>query len=1142
MSLRRAFEPQNLSAFPLSALSAAVVAIVAAVPVAAQTTTSSVSGRVSNADGSPAAGATVEVLHVESGSVGRAVADADGRWQLRGLRAGGPYTITVSRGGLTDRRSDVFLALAETTALDSVLGTARVEVTGRLDNERFNRASMGSGTNIGSREINALASVQRNLQDYARTDPRLAQTDKERGEISAAGQNIRFNSITIDGVTINDTFGIESNNLPTLKQPISIDAIQSVQVNLSNYDVTQKGYTGANINAVTKSGTNDLKGALYYVYRDTSMAGDRFNRTTGGYTTAPSFKEDTKGFLLGGPIIKDKLFFFAGYEELFSSRTSPDFGPIGSPQTNVGITQSAIDAIRSIASTQYGFDAGGSTVPKGVAVTVKDTLLKLDWTINDNHRANLRYTLTDQSEPFFPNFGTRSLSLSSHWYAQAKTIETLVGQWFADWTPNLSTEVRLSKRDYEQLHNNNARLPAIAFDFTGATPPGVSSLERTLWIGTERSRHFNLLRTNTSDAYLGANWTLGAHELKFGADLSSNEIYNAFLQDANGQYKFQCESNRNYAFNNNQPINCATATTQEIESAVLENFRNGFPSAYQAQLPLAGRTLDDGVARWRLNNTGLFVQDTWAVNKQLTMTLGLRVDTTGMPDKPLKNAAVAAAVVPGNAGNNTAQTGGFGYDNSVTLDGKQLVQPRVGFNLNLGDKNTRRQVRGGIGLFEGQAANVWLSNPYSNTGIAVGFIGCGSGSELIGGVNRAACTTGIFSANPDNQPRPGGNPPSPGVDILHPDLRQPSVWKANLALDTDLPFAGLVFGAEWLYTKVNKGIYYQHLNLGPVMRTSATDGRELYYNAAGQDTNCWTTTGTTQTCGAGTVRSRALSNSAFSNVVLALPTSQGSADVLTLSLSQRPLPGLQWNAAYSRSNAKEVSPLTSSVALSNWRGRSVFNPNEEVTANSAYLTRDRFSAAVTWQQAFIGKYKSSVGLFWEGRAGKPFSWTYNNDLNGDGLAGNDLMYIPRAPGSGEVVFAGGATDEARFWATVDANAELSAAKGKVVQRNGSRTGFVNSFDLRLSQELPGFMAKHKGVISLDILNFGNLINKRWGRIEEVLFQSDGAQARSFVNYKGLTADGKYIYSTFTGGPESVQVRQTRGESQWSAQVTLKYEF
>ncbi len=1140
--------------FPRTAVAAAVAVVAAAtaLPVLAQNTTSAVAGRVIGGDGRPVAGATVSIVHTPSGTTVTATTDSEGRYAARGLRAGGPYTITFQRGNDIDRRSDVNLALAETLALDGLLGVPAqtVTVTGRAVNERFNRSNMGAGTSLGQRELNAYASIQRNLQDYARTDPRLAQTDKERGEISAAGQNTRYNSITIDGLTTNDTFGLEANNLPTLKQPISIDAIQSVQVNISNYDVTQKGYTGANINAVTKSGTNDLSGSVYYVFRDESLVGRRYNRSTQGFFDAPAFQESTTGFTLGGPIIKDKLFFFASYEEFSSSRASPNFGPLGSPLINVGITQATIDSAIGIARSTWGFDAGVSSVPGGLEVVVKDTLLKLDWNISDNHRASVRYTSTKQDEPNIVGFSATGLSLSSWWYNQAKTVDTLVGQWFADWTPTFSTELKWSTRDYdsEPTPVNGARLPAIGLRFSGALPPGtpssVSSNNRFLNMGTELSRHFNVLRTDTTDIYAGATWTVGNHELKFGADYANNEVYNAFLQNVNGNYTFGCEPGA-YSFGtvasctgNYTPIGggAAIAMTSALRDlATLENFQRGLPSAYTLQAPLSGRTLSDAVAIWSVANKGLFLQDTWRISPKFNFMIGARVDQQSVPTKPLRNTGAAAARVAGSvstAGVVTRDTGGFGLDNTVTLDGNRLVQPRVGFNWDLSSSERRMQLRGGAGLFQGAAANVWLSNPFSNTGAAVGTLQC---------TTYAACATAgaVFSPNPATQPRLTGTPPAPNLDFISADLEQPSVWKVNMAFETELPnwplIGGLTFGAEWLHTRTNKAIYYQHLNLGDPTRV-AFDGRQMFWTPQTYDPACWSgsTFNTTGAC-AGS-RIRALSNASYNNVYLARATEEGSGNVLTLSLSQPLRNGFAWNLAYTRTTAKEVSPLTSSTSGSNWGNRNILNPNEEILQNSNYLTKDRITAGVNFSRALVGTYRTTFGVFYEGRRGKPYSWTFLNDANGDGQGGNDLLYVPRGPGSGEVVFRGGAAEEARFWDIVNANPGLSGAKGGVVGRNDSFAPWVNNFDVRFSQEVPGFSAKHKGAITFDILNFGNLLNNKWGRIDEIGFPSN----RSFVNYNGIDSTGRYVYSL--GSTEDLVTRQVSGESQWAVQVTLRYSF
>ena len=1138
-------------AFTRTVLSVAVaiVAGLASAPLLAQNTTAALGGTVTGADGKPIAGAAVSILHLESGSVNNTITDAAGRYAARGLRTGGPYTISVSKAGVTDKRDDVYLQLAETLNVDATLPGVRasntVVVTGQGGgaSDKFNNTTIGSGTSLGSKDLAAFASIQRNLQDYARLDPRLSQTDKERGEISVAGQNSRYNSITIDGVTTNDTFGLEGNNLPTLKQPISIDAIQSVQINVSNYDVTQKGYTGANINAVTKSGTNDWKGSLYYVYRDDALAGDRYNRGTDSYFAPPAFKESTKGFTIGGPIVKDKLFLFGSYEEFRSTRTAPSFGPVGDSATNVAITPAAIASAQAIAKSAYGIDIGNFDRSGGEAL-VKDKLLKIDWNINDNHRANLRYAKTEEGNPIFQNFTSSQLALSSNTWTQVKSIETTVAQWFADWTPEFSTELKVSRRDYESKPNNNSVLPQVSLQFINALPPGLdpaTPTSRQLFFGTERSRQFNLLATATDDAYLAGNLLIGGHEIKGGIDYSGNKISNAFLQDTYGNYLFRCvNSSATYTYTSLPGgINCATASAADIEKATLENFQRGRPFTYAIQVPVPGRTLQDAAANWSINDTGLFLQDTWKVSKKLTLFGGLRVDKQRVPDKPIANIAATAPTVAGNATTNARQTGGFGLDNTVTIDGEQLVQPRVGFNLNLdGEDKLKRQLRGGLGLFQGAAASVWLTNPFQNTGVVVRTIGCG------GSLAACSSTGGQFSAdalNPlVNFP---GVTPAANVDYIEKGLGQPAVYKANLAFDAELPLWGLTAGAEWLHTQVKQGIFYRYLNLGTVTRTGS-DGRELYYNANGYNTNCWTSSGATNAGGAGCAGvpvAKALNNAAYNNVLLASKTNKGDGDAITLSLSQQPWRDLNWTVGFTRTAATEVSPLTSSVANSNWLSRSSFNPNEEVASNAAYLVRNRVNASLSWSKAFIGSYKTSLGLFYEGKTGHPYSWTINNDLNGDGAAGNDLMYIPTAPGSGEVVFAGGATEEARFWEVVNANKELKNSLGKVVRRNGSYATFTNNVDMRLSQEVPGFTSKQKGTLTIDFLNLGNMLNKKWGRINEVAFQAAGGQARSFVNFKGLDANGKYIYAVMPA-VEALETRQAKGESQWALQVTLKYEF
>jgi hypothetical protein len=1126
----------------LSKLSIGLFAALAVAPAFAQNTTAGLGGQVLSADGQPVSGAEVMIVHTESGTVSRAVTDANGRYNARGLRVGGPYKITATKDGTSRSEEGVFLGLEKVSQIDLSIGGQEletIEVTGVAGPVIFSADKMGAGSNVTRDQLDSFASIRRDLQDYARLDPRISQTDKERGEISAGGQNTRFNSVTIDGVTTSDTFGLESNNLPTAKQPISIDAIQEVNINIANYDVTQKGYTGANINAVTKSGTNDFRGSLTYVYRDDSAVGQRYNRATDTYTDFGPFEEKTWGFTFGGPIVKDKLFFFVGYEDFTQTKTAPDFGPIGGGAgSTVNLTQGLINQYSTLANTTYGINAGTSEIPSGFETRVKDALVKIDWNINDNHRVSVRYNKTEQDEPFLPGFGIRSLSLSSQWYNQTKEFETLVGQWFADWSENFSTELKISNRKYDSVPENNANLPQITLLFprNAPAPAGLLTGNTSLVSGTERSRHFNELGTKTDNLYFAGNWYVGDHTLKFGVDYEKNQVFNAFLQDTKGNYTFGCiNSSGTIAYTGDPAIpggtvNCTTSTQAVIDAAVLYNFRTGRPTNYQVQVGAPGFGINDGAADWTLKNTGLFLQDTWAVNSNLTLTYGVRVDIPEISEKPTFNAAASAAVGPVVAGR---RTGGFGYRNDETIDGDELIQPRFGFNYTFDDERAM-QLRGGFGLFQGAAANVWLSNPYSNTGVATRIIGCGG--------SFAACPTtgGLFSANPGAQPVPAGASPAANVDFLSSDLRQPSVWKANLAFEKELPWWDMIFTAEYVQTQVKDAVHYRFLNLGDATRIGR-DGRQLFYTAQGYNSACFTPTGGTITTGAcAGFRTRSGSNASFNNVLIAENTNKGRGDNLTIGL-QRPMKNdWAWSLAYSYTEATEVNPLTSSVSNSNWLNRSAFDPNEEVASRSNYAIRDRFIASVQWQHKFFGDNKTSVGLFYEGRTGKPYSWTYINDLNGDGVGGNDLMYIPNF-GDNTVVFRdvngnGSGDEEAAFWAVVNSNPELQRHVGGVVKRNEAFAPWVNSFDLRVSQEFPGFLDGNKFTVTLDVLNVGNLLNKKWGRTDEIGFPLN----RSFVNYGGLDASGRYVY--IVGSTEDFVTRQERAESQWAAQLTVKYSF
>ncbi|MEZ5467700.1 MAG: carboxypeptidase regulatory-like domain-containing protein [Lysobacterales bacterium] len=1027
------------------------------------TTSSSLNGRVTDPEGRPIAGALVEIVHLPSNTRKTVSTDEQGRYASTNLRVGGPYKITVTKDGYAgEAQDDINLLLGEPSQINIDLDPAMtqlesIEVVASQQSDVFRSNNQGSTSNVSREQIDSFPSINRNIQDYVRLDPRIAQTDKARNEISAGGQNTRFNAIRIDGVNTSDAFGLESNSLPTPKQPISMDVIDAINVSVANYDVTIGGATGAVINAVTKSGTNEFHGSVYGTYRENDWSGKNQNDVRPDIFDT----DETYGGTFGGPLIEDKLFFFANYEKSTFSGVGTNFGPVGSGATNiVNITQADIDQIIGIASG-YGFDAGTLQLPKSLDTTSEEYAIKLDWNINEQHRASFRYSSSEQSQANTPGFGNNSLSLSSYLYQRDFQFDTTTAQLFSDWTDNFSTEFKLSYRDYSAVRTPASNLPAIAVRVGNAT----------LNLGTEENTHANVLETQTWNSYFIGNYFVGDHEFKFGVDYEANDIFNLFGRRTNGVYTFNS----------------------------INDFANGTSSRYQLYYPVGGN-VDNMAADWGLDNIGFFVQDSWSVNYNLTMTYGFRVDIPNVSRKPTYNQAASET---------------FGFRNDATIDGNELVQPRFGFNYTF-DSERPTQLRGGMGLFQGAAATVWLSNPYSNTGLQY------TDYFFSRGISN-------FSPNPNDQLAQftPGTGATQSVDFIDPDLGQPAVWKANLAFDHELPWYGIVASAEVILTSVEEGIYYQQLNLGAPTAVGQ-DGRYIYWNANGLDPSRWNQFGSGTSVG-----SRANSNRAYNDAIIARSTSKGDGQQLTLSLQKPYEENWFWQVAYTYTDANEVSPLTSFTSSSQLGNVAIFNSNEEISARSNYLVKDRFSGAVSYRHFFFDDLKTEFSLVYEGRRGKPYSYTFDNDANGDGRF-NDLLYIPSGPG--DVLF-GSPEEEAAFFAYVEGNEYLRSHMGEVAERNADYSSWVHNFDVRISQELPGFFAGNKAEIWLDILNIGNMIDKDWGVIEEIGFPL----MRGIVEYGGIdAASGRYVYRFNT--PDSQRVYDARGISRWALQLGFRYSF
>ena len=1070
----------------LSRLSLALIAALATAPVFAQSTSAGMAGHVVNAGNQPVAGAEVIITHVESGTVSRAVTDANGNYSARGLRVGGPYRVTVLKEGEGTRTTDgVYLSLDAAAQVNATLMPA-VElesvnvVANALHSDVFSGYKTGAGTNLNRTTIEALPSMDGNIQDYMRLDPRVSFIDRASGAISAAGQNPRYNSISIDGVSASDTFGLEGNNMTTRRQPVAMEAIEAIDIKLSNYDVSTPSASGATVNAVTKSGTNDFHGSVYGRYRDKDWFGDNpLGNKFAGFDS-----ETTYGFTLGGPIVKDKLFFFANYEKFEQKAPGTDLSTTALGKPGHVIQESDIARAQSIANG-YGINAG--SLESNANTDLEEYALKLDWNINDQHRANLRYSKLEQNKLRVQGMSSSQVSLSSYWYTHQKTVESYVAQMFSDWTDTFSTEFKVSYRDYAALRVAQTSAPSIRIYFGGteASPSGDS-----LFLGTEANTQGNSLMTKTWDFYGSGSLALGDHQLKFGVNYSDNEIYNYFGANSWGAYTF----------------------------FGLDNFAAGRYSSYT----LSAENSPGSIAvDYNSRNLGLFLQDTWYLNNNLTLVMGLRADKPDATPSPAYNQAASEY---------------FGYNNSKVFGGGFLLQPRLGFNY-LFDGDRMMQLRGGVGLFQGDAPQVWIGNSYNTTGFNYTSYDFRAYNPL-------------FPFNPDglNQTVPpgGGAAGAQNVNFVGKDFKLPSVWKANLAFDVETGWMNTVFSTELLLTKVNNGLYYKSLGIGrinapgedPAYAFVGPDGRELYWNPA--------RTGRAWASG----DARFGRDTRFNNVYLVDNTSKGGSEQLTVSLS-RPWSrdsDWSWFLGYTYTHATEVGPLTSSTASSGWGYQYGFNANEERETISRYQIRDRFTGTLNWKHKFFGDYETRVGLVYEGRSGRPYSYVFVNDANGDTRTANDLFYVPTGPGdvlfgnlSSTGVFTPDAAMERAFFQWLDDHPALRAYRGKVAPTNGFQAGWVNTFDLRFTQELPGFFEGHKSELWVDIQNVGNLLNKKWGNVMDYGFFADARVA----TLQGIY-NGKYVYNyRFADAPTVANGDADgfdQGISQWSVQVGFRYQF
>ena len=775
----------SFSFLKITSIACLIMALLTALPNEsfAQSTSGAIRGTVQTPSGEPAAGVKVTVTDTRTNSTRVSTTNAKGTFSLGGLAIGGPFTIAVKSMEYKDALiTEVYTNLSAAVTFNIALEEGVIEeviVTGSAAVAGASLA-IGPSSNFNIQILEAAPAINRNITDVIRADPRIF-VDESRGDINAVqcgGKNSRFNSLTVDGVRMADSFGLNSNGYPTERMPFSFDAINQVAVELAPFDLQYGGFSACNINAVTKSGANEFFGSAFYDYTNDSLRGDKLE---GDKIRSGDFSENRYGVTLGGPIIKNKLFFFLAYEKLDGANLF-DRGPIGSGAVNeVPVSQAELNEIADIARNIYGYDVG--FIPLSMDHEDEKLLIKLDWDINDSHRASFTYTFND-GENFTESDGDNNeFEFSNHLYERGAELNSYVGTLYSNWTDRFSTELRVS-----YLEIDNRQISVGGTDF-GEIRVELDDVD--VYLGGDDSRQSNKLDYDVTSFAIKANYELNSHFLTVGVEQESLDIFNLFVQH----------------------------TETEIRFDGIDNFRDGFAKAiYYNNAPT--NNPDDAAALWGYDLNTVYLQDRIDTGGRWTIVAGLRYDWYSTNNAPLENVDFTAE---------------YGFSNTATVDGEGLLQPRLGFTYELTDDTS---LHGGIGLYTGGNPNVWLSNTYSannvlqfgQRGRSFGYTD-GSRSLFDPDVVHVACEDGV--------------PVGPGyciqeelfdavaagvgdnfeINYLDPNFKLPSEWKLAVGITHIFPNE-YVFSADVLITQAHDSAMVLHGDLEQVGTTP--DGYPIY--------------------------------------------------------------------------------------------------------------------------------------------------------------------------------------------------------------------------------------------------------------------------------------------------------------------------
>lgn len=1156
----------------LLAFSILLIALWAGREAAAQgVTTAAISGLVT--DGKEALpGATVVAIHTPSGTQYATVTRPDGRYNFPNVRIGGPYTITITFVGYKEQKVEgVNLAIGQNFNFSPQLSDSGVElsevVVTSTRNPVLNSDRTGAATNISRETIQSLPTLNRSFNDYVRLTPQAGSGS------SFAGRNGGYNNITIDGALFNNAFGLSGQvGGQTNAQPISLDAVDQIAVSIAPYDVREGSFTGAGVNVVTRSGTNDFSGSAYYFTRNQGFIG---KNVAGTENKLANFKLNNYGFRLGGPIIKNKLFFFVNAEsERRNDPPTPSFvaSRPGLSGSNVSaVTAAELDQLSNFLQNELPGNVSYNPGPYEnyqLAQNSDKATIKLDWNITNQHKFSIKYNYLKSYRDVNPsNSGaitSRSPSNTGLPYLGAfYRINNNLNSFIAELNSSFGTKYAnkfqvgyTAFRDFRETPTSSAIFPGVDI--------GNGAGSQLTAFGYEPFSAFNVLNTNVFQISDNFDIYLGKHTLTLGTYNEFYKFQNGFAPNYYGTYQFASLQD---FYDNVNGITRASLidSVNNPEGRVL-------PSRYQFRYS----TRSDGsfpLAEINAFQLGFYVQDKFEVSPKFNVTLGLRADIPTINTDIARNEGAASLT--------------FRDGQKIFTDQVQKTQvlwsPRFGFNWDVkGDRST--QVRGGTGVFTGRVPYVWISNQASNNGVLFGSI------DLLNSSNGFVTKSNgkfvsyrpeaQFSADVDAY-RPANATASTtyNLAVTDKDFKFPQVWRTNLAIDQQLPW-GIVGTLEAAYTKDINAVYHQNINLPNAKTTAAgldgsgADKRPIFYNRTETVNN----QNQTVISYPATNRINGSSPNNITDAILMKNTNKGYSYFITAQLQKSFTNGFYASAAYTYSDSKSVND-GGSIAQSIWRDRFVSgDPNANVLGNSQYLQKHRLVLSGSYSKEYLGFMKTTLSLFYEaGPSGLIngfqqgyFSYTYTGDMNGDGQTTNDLIYVPRSQSeivlrdlyftknnSGAITGTtttrpAGATapdySAAQQWNDLDAyirqDKYLSSRRGQYAERNGAVVPWRGQLDVRLLQDFYIKAGNKRNTLqfSVDIFNFANMLNSDWG----VFKTPNRASLLSFSRINTSTGLPEFTFPYLNAANQTKLTKTFQDSfnvtSRWQMQFGIRYIF